>query len=70
MNKIKEAISTGIVKELEYQIQRDIGQNTWIKINGSSIRDKNGKYQGTLEVSQDITNIKKLEGERRLLDWN
>jgi DUF438 domain-containing protein len=24
---------------------------------------------GTLEVSQDITDIKSIEGEKRLLDW-
>jgi PAS domain S-box-containing protein len=28
---------------------------------------KNGEYLGTLEVTQDITDIKKIEGERRLL---
>jgi len=33
------------------------------------VRDKNGRYLGTLEVSQDITNIKSIEGEKRLLDW-
>ena len=33
------------------------------------VRDKNGRYLGTLEVSQDITAIKKIEGEKRLLDW-
>ena len=31
--------------------------------------DKNGKYLGTLEVSQDITDIKKIKGEKRLLGW-
>jgi len=25
---------------------------------------------GTIEVSQDISEIRKLDGERRLLDWN
>jgi len=29
---------------------------------------KNGEYLGTLEVTQDITDIKKIEGERRLLE--
>lgn len=33
-----------------------------------AVRDKDGNYLGTLEVTQDITDIKKLEGERRLLD--
>ena len=33
-----------------------------------AVRDKNGRYLGTLEVGQDITGIKKIEGEKRLLD--
>jgi DUF438 domain-containing protein len=33
-----------------------------------AIRDRRGNYSGTLEVSQDITEIKKLEREKRLLD--
>jgi hypothetical protein len=32
------------------------------------MRDKNGNYLGTLEVTQDVTEIKGLEGEKRLLD--
>lgn len=31
-----------------------------------AVRDKEGKYLGTLEVGQDITDIKKIEGEKRL----
>jgi len=31
------------------------------------VRNKNGEYLGCLEVTQDITNIKKLKGEKRLL---
>jgi PAS domain S-box-containing protein len=31
-----------------------------------AVRDREGKYLGTLEVSQDITDIKKIEGEKRL----
>jgi PAS domain S-box-containing protein len=48
----------------------------WINLKGKQIyiryfpvQDKDGKYLGTLEVSQDITGIKKIEGEKRLLDW-
>ena len=33
-----------------------------------AVRDKEGHYLGTLEVAQDITEIRKLEGEKRLLD--
>ena len=32
------------------------------------VRDKSGKYLGTLEASQDITDIQKIKGEKRLLD--
>lgn len=34
-----------------------------------AIRDKDGEYLGTLEVSQDIAPIKQIEGQKRLLDW-
>ena len=33
-----------------------------------ALRDERGGYQGTLEVTQDVTHIRTLEGERRLLD--
>jgi len=32
------------------------------------VRNENGEYLGTLEVVQDITKIKELKGEKRLLD--
>jgi len=55
--------------------KRDVAE-FWINLKGRQIyiryfpvRDKNGKYLGTLEASQDITDIKKIEGEKRLLDW-
>ncbi|HUW45551.1 MAG TPA: PAS domain-containing protein [Dehalococcoidia bacterium] len=31
-----------------------------------AVRNKAGKYLGTLEATQDITEIKKIEGEKRL----
>ncbi|MEW6142172.1 MAG: DUF438 domain-containing protein [Chloroflexota bacterium] len=47
----------------------------WINFRGRlvyirylAVKDRDGKYLGTLEVTQDITDIKKLEGERRLID--
>jgi len=46
----------------------------WINMEGRlihiryfAIRDKAEKYLGCLEVTQDITDIKKIEGEKRLL---
>ncbi len=41
----------------------------FINIRYFAIRDDQDKYIGTLEVSQDITHIKTLEGERRLVQW-
>ena len=55
--------------------ERDLAQ-FWLELNGKflliqyfAIRDNAGKYVGVLEVSQDVTEIRKLEGERRLLQW-
>jgi PAS domain S-box-containing protein len=55
--------------------ERDVAE-FWINLKGRQVyiryfpvRDKVGKYLGTLEVSQDITGIKKIKGEKRLLDW-
>jgi len=48
----------------------------WIDLKGMkvyiryfAVRDKAGRYLGTLEATQDITEIKKIEGEKRLLDY-
>ena len=34
-----------------------------------AVRDEEGNYQGTLEVTQDVTETRVLEGERRLLTY-
>ncbi len=41
-----------------------------IHIRYFAIRDKNLTYKGVIEMSQDITEIQKLEGQKRLLDWD
>jgi len=47
----------------------------WIDLKGRKILiryfpvwDKEGNYKGCLEVSEDITDVQKLKGEKRLLD--
>ena len=40
-----------------------------IHIRYFAVRDKAGGYVGTLEATQDITDIKSIEGERRLLQY-
>ncbi|MCW5980811.1 MAG: DUF438 domain-containing protein [Bryobacteraceae bacterium] len=49
----------------------------WINFHGRfahiryfAVRDGEGKYMGTLEVTQDVTGIRALEGERRLLQYD
>jgi len=34
-----------------------------------AVRDRAGRYLGTLEATQDITEIKRIEGEKRLLEY-
>ena len=34
-----------------------------------AVRDKAGRYLGTVEAIQDITEIRKIEGEKRLLEY-
>ncbi|AUP79002.1 DUF438 domain-containing protein [Flavivirga eckloniae] len=41
-----------------------------IHIRYFAIRDKNKQYKGVVEMSQDITEIQRLEGQKRLLDWD
>ncbi|MBC34445.1 MAG: hypothetical protein CL663_00160 [Bacteroidetes bacterium] len=49
----------------------------WIRMNGEfiliqyfAVRNDDGEYKGVIEVSQEITEISELEGERRLLNWD
>ncbi|MFX0173589.1 MAG: DUF438 domain-containing protein [Candidatus Hodarchaeota archaeon] len=67
VNRILEAFKKGKKDKAHF----------WIPLNGKflyiqyfAIRDGEGNYRGTLEVTQDITDIQKLEGTRRLLNWD
>lgn len=49
----------------------------WIKMNAEyiliqyfAVRDSQNNYKGVIEVSQEISEIKNITGEKRLLDWN
>ncbi len=62
-----------VVSELKSG-RRDVAE-FWIDLKGRKIyiryfpvKDKTGKYIGILEVTQDITDLQKIEGEKRLLD--
>jgi len=42
----------------------------FILIRYFAVRDNDGTYRGVMEMSQDITDVKTMEGEQRLLDWD
>lgn len=44
-------------------------QGKFIYIEYFAMRDKEGQYLGTIEFTQDLTNLRKLEGEQRLLSY-
>lgn len=48
----------------------------WLNLNGKfviiqyfALRNDKGEYKGVLEASQDVTEIRSLEGQQRLLNW-
>jgi len=44
------------------------GEKHKVLIDYYALRDKDGKYLGCLEASQDIDDYRKIEGQQRLLD--
>jgi DUF438 domain-containing protein len=66
VNKIVEAFKTDKKDSAEFWITV---AGRLVQIRYFAVRDKKGKYLGTMEVTQDLTDIKKIEGEKRLLDW-
>jgi PAS domain S-box-containing protein len=61
----------------DFKTGRHSGANFWLELNGrfihiqyTALRDESGQYLGTMEVSQDITPLRNLEGERRLLQYS
>jgi len=66
VNKILDSFKSGRKDVAEFWIPM---KDKMIHIRYFAVRDKDGKYLGTMEVTQDITDIKRIEGEKRLLDW-
>jgi len=65
VNRLLEDFKAGRRNVAEFWIQM---AGKFIHIRYFALRDAAGKYRGTIEVSQDISPLRKLEGERRLLD--
>jgi DUF438 domain-containing protein len=66
VEKIVEAFRKGEKDHADFWINM---KGEMIYIRYFAIRDEEGNYRGVLEVSQEVTEIRKLKGEQRLLDW-
>ncbi len=66
VNQIVEAFRNGSKSEANFWINM---KGKFIYIRYIALRSSTGEYNGTIEVSQDVTDIRSLEGERRLLSW-
>ena len=69
--------SVHIVKQLvdDFRSGKKEKESFWIQMGEKfiliqyfALRDEQGIYRGTLEVSQDVTEIRKLKGEKRLME--
>jgi len=66
VNKILDEFRAGEKDMAEFWIQL---AGKFIHIRYFALRTAEGVYKGCLEVSQDVTRIRQLKGEKRLLDW-
>ncbi len=66
VNRILDAFRRGERDKAEFWITLE-GRLVYIRY--FPVRDPQGRYLGTLEVTQDITDIKGITGEKKLLDW-
>lgn len=60
----------------EFKAGRQDIADFWINFKGKfvhiryfAVRDEQKNYKGVIEMSQDVTDIRALQGEKRLLDW-
>lgn len=66
VEQIIQSFKTGEKDKADFWIQM---KGEFILIQYFAVRNAAGKYRGVIEVSQEITEIKALEGEKRLLNW-
>ena len=64
--KILEEFKAGRQDTAEFWIHF---KDKFIHIRYFAIRNDEGVYKGVIEMSQDVTEIRKLEGSKKLLDW-
>jgi hypothetical protein len=64
VNEIIESFKNGSKTHADFWIQM---KGLFIHIRYFALHDQSGNYRGTIEVSQDVTEIRTLKGEQRLL---
>lgn len=67
VNRIIEAFRNGEKDMAEFWLQMG---GKFIYITYTAVRDENGKFRGVLEMMQDATHIRSLEGSKKLLSWD
>ena len=67
VEKIIKSFREGIKDNANFWISMSNGKRVLIQY--FAIRDENSKYKGIIEVTQEISEIQKLEGDKRILDW-
>lgn len=71
VEKIIGEMKEGIRNKARFWIDLPLGKNgekEKVMIEYYAIRDEDGNYLGCLEASQNIAEIQKLEGQKRLLE--
>ncbi len=66
VNEILQAFKAGTRDVAEFWIETG---GRFVQIRYYALRDGQKRYRGCLEVSQDVTDIRRLSGQKRLLDW-
>jgi DUF438 domain-containing protein len=66
VEKILEDFKSGRASHAPFWIQM---KGKFILIEYYALRDEDGEYLGTLEVSQDLTEARSLKGEQRILSY-
>ena len=67
VEEIVEKFRSGEQNQAEFWINKP---GLFIYVIYTAVRDENGKFHGVLEMMQDCTHIRELEGSRTLLTWD
>lgn len=67
VEEIVEKFRSGEQSQAEFWINKP---GLFIYVIYTAVRDENGRFRGVLEMMQDCTHIRELEGSRTLLTWD